>query len=86
LSCSAVIVTDTGRKPPEIRLGRTVGGIGEAEPLEQLVGRRADRRPQLVSETTDQLQVLSTRGARVDGRVPAGESDTAADRVRIVGS
>ena len=58
---------------------RAVGGVGEPEPLEQLVGPRpASRSAREVGEAADQPQVLAAGEVLVDGRVLPGQADARA--------
>ena len=45
------------RMPPGERPHQAVGGVGEAQALEQLVGPRADDGPRQVVEAADHLEV-----------------------------
>ena len=63
--------------------GRTVGGIGEVELLEQFDRAFAGHRLGQVVEPTHEREVLVTREVLVDRRVLAGEADATAHLVRV---
>ena len=60
---------------PSRCLTRSVGGVGEIETFEQLVGARRRRRAREVGEAADEPQVLAPGEVLVDGRVLTGEAD-----------
>ena len=65
-----------------VGLDRAVGGVGEVEPLEQLLARVAGPRARRqVVEPADQVEVLAAGEVLVDGGVLAGEADHAAQRL-----
>ena len=72
------------RIPPEYVIGHPVSGIGQLEPLEQLVNalsRRLGARE--VVQVGHQREVLSTGQQLVDGRELSGHTDRVADCVGL---
>ncbi len=63
-----------------VGLGDPVRGVGEAEPLEQLVGAVLRRLAAEVVEPPDHHEVLAPGQVLVDGRVLAGQADLGAQR------
>ena len=68
-----------------VGLGRAVGGVGQAEAVEQLVGPGTQLRPGQVGEPADEPQVLAAGEVLVDRGVLPGETDALAHRLRVVG-
>ena len=64
---------------------RPVGGVAEAEPLEQLVGPGPDDAPGQVREPADEAQVLAAGQVLVDRGVLAGEADALANGLGVAG-
>ena len=67
--------------PARVGAGHAVGGVGETEALEQLVGPGDGRRPAQVREPPDEAEVLAAGEVAVDRGVLAGEADAGSDRV-----
>ena len=67
-----------GERPHE-----PVGGVGEAQALEQLVGPRADHGPRQVVEAADHLEVRARREQAVDGGLLAGQAELRAHDRRV---
>jgi hypothetical protein len=63
-----------------VRLGRALGGVGELEALEQLIGARARLGLAEVVQPSDHLQVLEAGQVLVHGRVLARKADMGAQR------
>ena len=66
-----------------VGLGRTVGGVGEREPLEQLVGPLLHIRRGQVVEASHHVEVLPTGEVFVDGGVLPGQADGPADCIGL---
>ena len=64
-------------------LDQAVGGVGEVEALEQLVGPAAGDGPGQVVEPTDHLEVGPAAQQPVDGGLLGGDADAPADGGRI---
>ena len=69
--------------PPENVSHQAVGGVGEAQALEQLVGPRADDGPRQVVEAADHLEVGARGEQAVDGGLLAGEAELRAHGRRV---
>ena len=68
-----------------VGLGRPVGGVGEVEPVEQLLRAGARRLAAQVQQRADQLEVLAAGQQLVDGGVLAGEADQLPDAAGLAG-
>jgi hypothetical protein len=66
-----------------VRLGRSVGGVGQAEHLEQLVGAGPHVPGREVGELADEAEVLAAGEVLVDRCVLAGETDQRAHGVGL---
>ena len=69
--------------PPEYVLTGRSAGLGQVEPLEQLVRPLARLLARQVVELADHLDVLEAGQVLVDRRVLAGEADLGAQRIRV---
>ena len=68
-----------------VGLGRPIGGVGQAEALQQLVGAIAHPPDGLVHELADEPEVLPSREVLVHGRVLAGQPDALPDLLGVLG-
>jgi hypothetical protein len=69
--------------PARVGLDRAVGGVGELEALQHLVGPPPGLGPWQVVEAADQVEVLPPGEVLVDGRVLAGQPDDRAQRLGV---
>ena len=69
--------------PAAVSPGDAVGGVGEPEPLEQLLGALLDRLPAHPVDLTLEAQVLAAGRLDVDRRALRDDADRPAHRVRI---
>jgi len=88
--CLVHVGADGGRVEPAAHAPRVgasgpVGGVGEPEAFEQLVGAGLDLGLRLVGEAPDEAKVLAAGQVLVDGGVLAGEADPLPDGLRMLG-
>jgi hypothetical protein len=66
-----------------VGLGRPVGGLGEVEPVQQLLGPRLGGSTALVEQLADEDQVLGAGQVLVHGGVLPGEADVLPHLTRL---